>query len=162
MCVHAHIVTLRTCLPRRRVITDRMLQCVRVLTDGLLRQNGREFKSKAPRRILLGPAAGAFAPLTEALMLRIVAFLDTFTPPPGPPPAVDDVAAAPPEEEEEEDEGEEEEGSARATGVKIVVSWRSSPFRRSVPVGVRPLGFTCETFTMLLVRHAVAVGQRWR
>ena len=58
-----------------------MLECVRVLADSVMHQSGREFKCSEPRHIKLPPSCGpSLSRLTEALMVHVMSFLDTFVP----------------------------------------------------------------------------------
>jgi hypothetical protein len=155
------------CSNNSHVITDRLLDCVRVITDGMLRQSGREFKSHLPRRIVLPPCAGQCSVLTEALMLRVVSFLGRF---PGQSEDDDLDTKAPLEsldglESETDDEAPAERGVAsKLKGVKngMIITWRTAPSRKNIPPEARALSCSSQLFYTLLARHAVALAQQWR
>ena len=52
-----------------------------MLADSVMHQSGREFKCSEPRHIKLPPSCGpSLSRLTEALMVHVMSFLDTFVP----------------------------------------------------------------------------------
>jgi hypothetical protein len=149
------------------VVTDRLLDCVRVITDGMLRQSGREFKSTLPRRILLPPSSGRLSCLTEALMLRVVSFLGRF------PHQADDAdadAKVPLDaldgfDSDSDDETAADKGLAtKLKGVRngMIITWRTAPSRKEIPHEARALSCSSQLLYTLLARHAVALAQRWR
>ncbi len=157
------------------IITSRLLRCVRVLTDGLLRQNGREHRSRSARQILLPASAGALSQLTEALALHIIAFLGVFERAPLDAPAAarvhTDAAVVPRSvsacgsvdaSEDESDDRSDDAGPSTAATRRPVGSWRLFVSSVSIPQGLRPLACSCESLHYLLQRHAIAVYQNWR
>ena len=149
------------------ILTSRLLSCVRVITDGLLKQTGREFKSKVPHDLVLPPSTGLFGSVTDAIVLHIVSFLGDF-----PRPA--EPALTPYEIEEgkhvkiESDGDGSDDDDVLLTGDKLAAmrffgeSWHRAPSRHNVPAAARALACTCDYIRILLMRHAVAVAQHWR